>query len=440
MLRSNEHYYWYNDDYMYFSFKGEHSSKYHLFIQNSKKLTLENTVGAASEYSNAILQEGTYYLGTSRKQKTFKRKCAAEALTKDEYRSMMKWLSVGTTGELVFDSDKYWGWTVVLDTVGDATFVDRGGKLTVEFEVTFKTIGTYLAHNVYPATWMTGSDTPCLDVAGTNQYGIPTVVIPSVREFTDSNGLTGLCFEVYIQNISNNTQNFILEIVPKNDLTKSLYFKINYNETEDNEIEYIYASCSAGKLHNITYNSQQSVLYLNNDLAENYTECETTRQINGLLKLPSNTPVELFTTNITSNKNGSETVMTITLDDESANLFKSGKDYYNYICVSKEIRRPSQYSTDPFGVDDYVNSYNTYLAFKEGFVPVTNYTKSTGAKYYTFEGNCITLYNVASELNDNTYHVYCGYSHKMQVFLQESTLTSYEDLEINATTTSYNNL
>ena len=48
-------YYWYNDEYMYFTFKGLHSSRYRLFMQNSKELTIENSVGATSEYSNAML-------------------------------------------------------------------------------------------------------------------------------------------------------------------------------------------------------------------------------------------------------------------------------------------------------------------------------------------------------------------------------------------------
>ena len=59
-------YYWYNDEFMYFTFNGIHSADYHLFIENSKELTLENSVGASSEYTNAMLQEGTYYMGTSR--------------------------------------------------------------------------------------------------------------------------------------------------------------------------------------------------------------------------------------------------------------------------------------------------------------------------------------------------------------------------------------
>ena len=132
--RLEKNYYWYNDNCMYFTFKGVRSSDYHLFIQNNKELTIENTVGASSEYINATLQEGTYYMGTSRKQKTFKRKCAAEGLTLQQYKEMMTWLSVGTTGELVFDNNPYWGWTVVLDMVGDATFVGNNNNLIVEFE------------------------------------------------------------------------------------------------------------------------------------------------------------------------------------------------------------------------------------------------------------------------------------------------------------------
>ena len=84
-----ENKYWYEDEFMYFTFAGVTSSKYNLFIENDKNMSIVNTIGASSTFSNAYKQEGTYYLGTSRTQKTFKRKCASRGLTLDQYRDMM---------------------------------------------------------------------------------------------------------------------------------------------------------------------------------------------------------------------------------------------------------------------------------------------------------------------------------------------------------------
>ena len=204
------YYYWKNDEFMYFTFNGIHSSQYHLFIENTKGLTLENSVGESTEFSNAMLQEGTYLLGTSRKQKTFKRKCAFEGLTLQEYKRMMKWLTAGTTGELVFDSNPYWGWSVVLDNVGDATFFGNDNFLVAEFDLTFKTIGTYLAHSVYSGVWDSLDEDNIINSALTNHYGIPTILALDYRD----HDLKEHIIELRLQNISNMNQKFYFSLTP----------------------------------------------------------------------------------------------------------------------------------------------------------------------------------------------------------------------------------
>lgn len=184
MLINNSYYY--EDKYMFFTFDGVHSSKYNLFIVNKNDLKIENGIGESSEYVSAMFQEGAYYTGTKKVQKTFKRKCAAEGLTLSQYKEMMRWLAQGKRGFLSFDSNPWWGWTVVLDTVSDATIMERGDKLVVEFDVTWKTIGTFLARNMYEAYYNSDNEFAATDINSicnnvyndtmqSNEYGIPVI-------------------------------------------------------------------------------------------------------------------------------------------------------------------------------------------------------------------------------------------------------------------------
>lgn len=155
MLKNNGQYY-YKDHEMYFWFDDIYSQKYNLFIENKNDLIFDNDIGASSEYNAAAYQEGTYYMGTKRNQKPIKRKCAAEGLTLSQYKEMMEWLTPGRAGFLVFDSNPYWGWTVVIDKIGNANRWGGMYNLAVEFEITFKTIGDYRAKNRYDAYYSTG--------------------------------------------------------------------------------------------------------------------------------------------------------------------------------------------------------------------------------------------------------------------------------------------
>lgn len=437
MLRSKKHYYWYNDEYMYFYFNGQHSSKYNLFIQNSKALTIENTVGAASEYSNAIMQEGTYYLGTSRKQKTFKRKCAAEGLTLDEYKRMMQWLTVGTTGELSFDSDKYWGWTVVLDTIGDATVSGNNDFLIVEFELTFKTIGTYLAHNIYPATWLSVDELAFENVIGTNQYGIPTAIVVQTNP---KEGETITTLDCYIQNISNAIQEFQLEFQLKfnkrddDDLRiKECEFDI---KRQENDITYLSAKFVNIANPNFEYNSSMSALYAGGTIAEENTACIYTTQNNGMIKLKSQAPVELYTKS--SGVVFSGNAVTLHLDDESFNDFVMGD--YHYVCVSARGDNSTLYGTSSYAIEDgesYTSDMHSIFA---------TYNKDLSlngiASVCTIDSEKKTIMiRLAREVDKKFFtttncRIYCGYMHHIQACIEADAEITRHSM----TVVSYNNL
>lgn len=446
--RIDNSYYWYNDEYMYFSFNGIHSSAYHLFIQNTKELTIENTIGASSEYSNAILQEGTYFLGTSRKQKTFKRKCAAEGLTKDKYREMMSWLTVGTTGELIFDTDIYWGWTVVLDTVGDASYFtnNNNNTITVEFEITFKTIGTYLAHSVYPATWISDSEDAYVDVVGTNQYLIPPVVAIKTeeRDLYELNRTTQ--FLLKIQNICNKKQDFNFNLYTDEALKGDINFNvkkelINY-ASAILKVEY---SNQYG-INNIEFDSARSLINVNNTIAEDNIYCKQTIQQNGMMQLSSNLPIELYTTNI--NRFEPDAIV-ITLDEDSAKLLKSSN--YDYICLCKKINNITQYGNTPF-VDDennqnnYIADHNSYIGY---FNENTNFNQKNIGKvnvskdYSRIKLTFINGTNRPSQDELSSYRVYCGYTQNIVITVtdqRKSTEIEFPEISFTTKLISYNNI
>lgn len=433
-------YYWYNDEYMYFSFNGQHSSKYHLFIQNTKDLTIENTVGAASEYSNAMMQEGTYYLGTSRKQKNFKRKCAAELNNIRDYKRMMKWLTVGTIGELVFDSDRYWGWTVVLDTVGDATFATRDGLIFVEFDITFKTIGTYLAHNIYPATWDSTNNQTYIDVIGSNKYNIPTVLAKQKTE-----GTTRI-IDLFIQDLGNTKQDFTLSIAPtRGGITTNINLSIDKIEivktgetTETIITNFLLADFvkKSMPIYSLNYTSENGVLYINQNIAEEHDGCQKTVQPNGLLQFNTNEPMELYTTSIQYN----DKTIIINLDEDSWYEFIGNN--YSYVTVSKQNQEHTLYSVDEFGASDEY----TYTADKDSYTGLVNTLYDAGisanvGKYEINTNNKQIILTFANALDidiNNTYVVHCGKTNHIRATLKN--ISQSLSLSFALEGRSYNNL
>lgn len=456
-------YYWYNDDYMNFTFKGIHSSIYNLFIQNSKELTIENTVGASSEYVNALLQEGTYYLGTSRKQKTFKRKCAAEGLTLEQYKGMMQWLTVGTTGELVFDSNKFWGWTVVLDTVGDATFVGNNEFLIVEFELTFKTIGTYLAHSIYPGTWISDSNEPVADAAISNEYNIPVVI--SSEEYAYDDNIKAIDF--YIQNICNQYQNFNLlltavengwngsykigvneinsAITIKSTKEQSNVYLLEECEYDDSMTNYLQAEFSATDTDlsfvEADFSSGLTILNVNNMLAEENAHCVKTIQPNGIMRLKSKCPEHLNCQIHFINGSLNYKDFNIVLSEEEWNKFITYR--YNYIVISKNIPLRHLYNVGGYTIDsigpEYIADYKTLIILppnnsNNGFDNITNlidknkncaYIKSCqqdGTNYIITCSTKSSNLNWASNDDDfNNCKMYCGYNHHIRLIIESNT-------------------
>ena len=352
MLKNNKYYY--EDCYMYFTFNGIHSSVYNLFIQSKNDLKIENTIGAKSSFVSAAFQEGNYYTGTEKTQKTFKRKCAAEGLTLSQYKAMMKWLTVGTTGFLVFDSNPYWGWTVVLDTVGDATFMDGANNLVVEFELTFKTIGTYLARNRYPAycdvteTMNDGDGSVCNYKYNTtmccNEYGIPVIYYEKDDDGQPINNI------YYIQSVSNVHQHLNFTYVGNS--SKETGLDIEYNN-----VKYINLATKISSNNQkdfiIDYLGESNLILADNTIIELQDELlKYNYQGNGILQLPGETPVLLTSVKV----EGGQIIMD---KDEIDQLINNN---YNFICFTREISdNTAMYDNTQWNVDEFPIKYETYL-------------------------------------------------------------------------------
>ena len=381
MLRDN--YYTYNDEYLYFTFNGIHSSEYNLFITNKNDLKIENGVSESSEYTSAMFQEGAYYMGTKRTQKTFKRKCAAGGITLSQYKEMMVWLTQGSRGFLVFDNNPWWGWTVVLDSVGDATIMDRNGKLVVEFDITWKTIGTFLARNRYLAySHLSDAVKPVVDNNGDilstcngtynesmqgNEWGIPTIYYE--YQFDDSGNVTGIKNNsMFILGISNVHQhlNYTYKTDSVGSVQQSSALKILYEN-----IPYVDLATGITDYDNINsvlpvvieYNGESNLILANDELVETKNYFKYNYQSYGLMQLPSITPKEIHPDAYSENS--------IVLNEEDFNEYINGE--YNAICIVKKLNCAKEYNKD-YPDNEYPQRYETYILLdNSGFKASTTY-------------------------------------------------------------------
>lgn len=148
MLKSNE--YFYNDEYMYFTFNTTHSSKYNLIIQNDiDDLKIYADRGSKVDFLQPANQTGQYMLGVSHPQRQFPLKLVAQNLNRRDIREVTKWLETGTVGTLSFDYAPDWEYDVVVSSLTDPNIYPLDDELFVmTVEVTFVTMEEAIAHNM----------------------------------------------------------------------------------------------------------------------------------------------------------------------------------------------------------------------------------------------------------------------------------------------------
>lgn len=356
MLKNNTYYY--KDCYMYFSFNGVHSSKYNLFMQNNKNdLKIENNLGAKSSFVSAAFQEGTYYTGTQRTQKTFKRKCAAEGLTLSQYKEMMTWLKFGATGFLVFDSNPYWGWDVVLTDITDASYMVRNSSMVVELELTFKTVGSYLARNNYTAYSVLDAEkskSTCNNEPNSsmfsNEFGIPAIYVLN-SEVNNGSNAKQTTYTIAIQSISNIHQYMnwfgIASPIPSANLTGSVKIEYNNLTVVETQIKLPKASPITEVL---SYYGETHSMLINNNAAEMCDNLERHAQTDNILRIASLEPKKIDDFILSDQGLG-------LLPETALQLEQEG---YNALCLVKKT--PGSYNSNyNSGVDSDI--YTTFLFF-----------------------------------------------------------------------------
>lgn len=397
MLRNNneKRSYYYEDCYMYFTFGDTHSSKYNLFIINNNDLKFINDISGSSAYASAMFQEGSYYLGTEKSQKTFKCKCAAEGLTLSQYKQMMKWLTKGTIGFLTFDSNPYWGWNTVLDQVGDATYVNRQGGLIVEFELTWKTIGSYLARNVYPAYLALDEVVTDLNHIPTcngvynstmccNEYGVPVI-------YYQKND--GDIIDYHIQSVCNQHQHFDYSFIKDNVQSGNGQFIIEYDGTQ-----YINLTTKESVGPNapiIDYIGEANLVLADNEIIELRDDVFISNfQPYGVLQLPADIPIAIDQTQFTIEKNSNSSYLMNIYD---LNLCYALADGYNVICFTRKLLTGSKtyYGTSEWDKKSYPCSYESYLYF----VDITDDTTQALDNFTSGWQAVINQSNINSVLN-----------------------------------------
>lgn len=294
MSNANKTNYSYTDNHLYFWFGDHHSSEYKLFIVAKNDLKIENSTAASTQYSNAMFQEGSYLLGTSRKQKTFKRKVAAEGLTLDEYKEMMLWLYEGATGTLYFDSNPYWGWNVVLETVSDANVYYSGNQLIVELDLTWKTVGSYLATNRYLSGGLDVEpiSTSLYTITTGNPYGLPGYFKSSTSSYEE--GRSGFNQYIYIVSLGNQYQyiNCTFNLLPNEAHTYAPRIKIAEVKQHTHFTNYIDVELSALDTSVVLqYNGNSNFVFGDGALIEQHAKFQRNDQTNGLLTLDNKPPI-----------------------------------------------------------------------------------------------------------------------------------------------------
>ena len=419
MLGTNGYYY--KDKYMFFNFNGISSEKYNLFIVNNNELTIENNIAAQSSFSNAYLQEGTYYLGTTSSQKIFKRTCASEGLNFEQYKEMIQWLAPGTQGQLSFCSDPFWGWDVVVDNVADAKFNGSTENMIVQFEVTFKTIGSHCAHNVFPTIWETinyTNDNPSeaqvlASVASASSYRIPAIVVKA----------TNTKIKLYIQNICNKYQIFkIWANITGND-AKNITLYDDDSDDSTTPTVYLDAEFGSNSAGNFEYDSKTGTFLFDSNLAENSPKCKKVKEKNGLIKIPSKSP-KLYN-DITWSY--STNTLTVNLGEHYTEIITSYK--FDYAVLIKKSCTGTRYGgNNPYSLTG--NNYTTDNVSYFGFL-----TFKPGSNTWTASNSNITMTTTIAPEEGAEYYLFCGYSKKFVIETSAGTIN-----DANVEVISYNNM
>lgn len=222
--------YYATDPHLFFTFNELYSREWNLFIENTNKGGGTKTVASPDSsisFATPDYADTTYYLGTTKKQKTFKHTLAADGLTENDLDTILGMLKVGTEGFLVYDTNPYWGWDVVVTKVGDVTKYCAQNGLIVEFDIEFKTFGDWRAKGVYPASVTVDKTSISAQDSLTNEHGIPELVVPELV-VSEEGSYNPECWFIPVSNESSTINVYAQGLTTEGNVTEA---SISGNET-----------------------------------------------------------------------------------------------------------------------------------------------------------------------------------------------------------------
>lgn len=182
MLKNNH--YFYEDEYMYFTFNQRHSSIYNLTIVNDKGTQIFIDRGSKIETTQPQYQSGQYMLGVSHPQRSFPLKLFGSDLTEAQIAEILNWIYVGATGALSFDYSSDWEYNVVVSALKNPVQTVAGYNLfNIELDITFVTLNTSLAKNKNDGVATITTDSNEVVYSNfNNKYHMPVyTAIPSIQ-------------------------------------------------------------------------------------------------------------------------------------------------------------------------------------------------------------------------------------------------------------------
>lgn len=179
----------YKDEYMQFSFKDIHSSRYNLYIKNDiDDLKIFINSEASIEYATPKYQNGKIVLGVTRPQRNIPLSLVAYGLTRQEILSMTKWIKAGEIGGLCFDFSKDWTYDTIVSEVSDLNIYPLENEtFIVVFDIQFATLNGTAARNTSDAVAYYGGDGEAL-IGQASAYNNERLKIPSFNISKDNGG------------------------------------------------------------------------------------------------------------------------------------------------------------------------------------------------------------------------------------------------------------
>lgn len=179
----------YKDEYMQFSFKDIHSSRYNLYITNDiDDLKIFINSEASIEYTTPKYQNSKIVLGVTRPQRNIPLSLVAYGLTRQEILKMTKWIKVGEIGELCFDFAKDWVYDTIISEVSDLNIYPlENDTFMAVFDTQFSTLNGTAARNTLDAVAYYGGGSEALTEQA-SAYNNEKLKIPSFNINKDDSG------------------------------------------------------------------------------------------------------------------------------------------------------------------------------------------------------------------------------------------------------------